>query len=62
MVNRCRIHPYYWNLGNTAELDFIFEYEDKVIPVEAKADIHTRAKSYGLYCKRYCPKSVLNFH
>ncbi len=58
---KLKIHPYYWNSGNTAELDFIFEYEDKVIPVEAKADIHTRAKSYGLYCKRYNPKIGFKF-
>ena len=29
------------------------KYEDKIIPVEAKADIHTRAKSYRQYCKKY---------
>ena len=58
---KLNIHPYYWNSGNTAELDFIFEYEDKVVPVEAKADIHTRAKSYGLYCKKYTPKIGFKF-
>ena len=58
---KLKIHPYYWNSGNTAELDFIFENEDKIIPVEAKADIHTRAKSYGLYCKKYKPKIGFKF-
>ena len=47
------IHSYLWRSGNTAELDFLFEYGDKIIPVEAKAEIHTRAKSYGQYCKKY---------
>ncbi len=49
------IHPYFWRSGNTAELDFLFEYEDKIIPAEAKAQIHTRAKSYQEYCKKYKP-------
>lgn len=49
------IHPYFWRSGNTAELDFLFEYEDNVFPVEAKAQIHTRAKSYQEFCKKYNP-------
>ena len=27
------IVPYFWRSGNTAELDFLFEYEDRIIPV-----------------------------
>ncbi len=50
------IRPYFWRSKNTAELDFLFEYEDKIIPVEAKAQLHTRAKSYQEYCKRYRPR------
>ena len=45
------IVPYFWRSGNTAELDFLFEHDDRIIPVEAKADIHTRRKSYRLFCK-----------
>ena len=55
------IHPYFWRSGNTAELDFLFEYEDEIIPVEAKAEIHTRAKSYRQYCKKYKPKVGFKF-
>ena len=47
--------PYFWRSGNTAELDFLFEDRDRVIPVEAKATISTRAKSYLQFCKRYKP-------
>ena len=56
-----KIHPYFWRSGNTAELDFLFEYEDVIVPVEAKAEIHTRAKSYGQYCKKYGPKVGFKF-
>ncbi|MCC8044482.1 MAG: DUF4143 domain-containing protein, partial [Clostridiales bacterium] len=55
------IHPYFWRSGNTAELDFLFEYEDKIIPVEAKAQLNTRAKSYQLFCKRYAPRIGFKF-
>ena len=39
----------------------LFEYEDKIIPVEAKAEIHTRAKSYIQFCKKYQPKMGVKF-
>lgn len=55
------MHPYFWRSGNTAELDFLFEYKNKLIPVEAKAEIHTRAKSYGLFCKQYTPVTGFKF-
>ena len=53
------MHPYFWRSGNTAELDFIFEYQSQLVPVEAKAEIHTRAKSYGLFCKKYKPSVAI---
>lgn len=55
------IHPYFWRSGNTAELDFLFEYEDRIIPVEAKAEIHTKAKSYRQFCKKYSPAAGFKF-
>lgn len=55
------IRPYYWRSGNSAELDFVFEDEDRLIPLEAKAEIHTRAKSYRLFCNRYKPPLGFRF-
>ena len=55
------IHPYFWRSSNTAELDFLFEHEDKIIPVEAKAEQHTRAKSYRQFCSRYEPQIGFKF-
>ncbi len=49
------IKPYFWRSGNTAEVDFIYEEGEKIIPLEVKADLHTRAKSYQQYCKKYHP-------
>ena len=49
-------HPYYWRSGNTAELDFLFEDRGRIIPLESKAEISTRAKSYLQFCKNYEPE------
>lgn len=53
--------PYFWRSGNTAELDFLFEDKDRIIPVEAKAAISTRAKSYLQFCKKYRPSLGFRF-
>ena len=47
---------YYWKSGNTAEVDFIYENDGNVVPVEVKAATNTQAKSYKQFCKKFGPK------
>ena len=47
--------PYFWRSGNTAEVDFIYEEDGRMIPVEVKSADNTQAKSYKQFCKRYRP-------
>lgn len=47
--------PYFWRSGNTAELDFLFEKNGEIIPVEVKSATNTQAKSYKQFCKKYKP-------
>lgn len=49
--------PYYWRSGNTAELDFVFDEDNQIIPVEVKAATNTQAKSYKQFCDKFNPKS-----
>lgn len=49
--------PYFWRSGNTAELDFIYDGDDSVVPVEVKAADNTQAKSYRIFCKKYSPQT-----
>lgn len=49
--------PYFWRSGNTAELDFLFEDESEIIPVEVKAATNTQAKSFKQFCKKYQNKT-----
>jgi len=48
--------PYFWRSNNTAEIDFIFEDKENIVPVEVKAADNTQAKSYKQYCSKYEPK------
>jgi predicted AAA+ superfamily ATPase len=53
-------HPlYYWKNDNTAEVDFILQQDDKVIPLEVKKGLHVRSKSLGIFGSRYdCPYKI----
>lgn len=51
--------PFFWRSGNTAEVDFIYEDEEEIVPVEVKAADNTQAKSYKQFCKKYHPKEGL---
>lgn len=45
----------YWQSKNTAEVDFLLEKDGRVIPLEVKADMHTRSRSLSVYVKEYHP-------
>ena len=51
---------YYWtSKSNVAEVDFVTQVEDYVIPIEVKATVNLKAKSLQQYRKDYSPeKSV----
>lgn len=50
---------YYWKSGNLAELDFILQTEDGIIPVEVKSSESTRSKSLNVYIEKYKPKYAI---
>ena len=56
LVNQQR-KLYFWRSGNSAELDFLFESDGKIVPVEVKAATNTQAKSYKQFCKKYSPQT-----
>ena len=49
-------NPFFWRSGNSAEVDFIYESEGEMVPVEVKAADNTQAKSYKQFCKKYVPR------
>ena len=51
---------YYWRSpGGAAELDFIFETADAVLPLEVKAGINPKSKSLISYNNRFQPPFLL---
>jgi len=52
--------PFYWSLQNSqAEIDFLLEYNDKIIPIEVKSGTNLRAKSLGVYIEKFKPQLAL---
>ena len=47
---------YYWESNSQAEVDFVIQDYDKVIPIEVKADIHVRLRSLSVYVEKYKPE------
>jgi predicted AAA+ superfamily ATPase len=57
----------YWsNSTGKAEVDFVVQYKDKIIPIEIKSGTQVKAQSLGIYIEKYAPPtairaSLLNF-
>lgn len=52
----------YWtNDRSTSEVDFIVQKEGKIIPIEVKAEVNLRARSFKFFCEKYKPQTALRF-
>lgn len=47
---------HYWTSKDTAEIDFIIQDDDLIIPIEVKSGTNTRSRSLNVYHKKYNPK------
>lgn len=54
VLNDIRLN--YWASESDSEIDFMFQYESDIVPVEAKANISLQAKSLHVYRQKYNPK------
>ncbi|MCD6323433.1 MAG: ATP-binding protein [Clostridiales bacterium] len=54
------IETYYWtNDRGSAEIDFIINIENDVVPIEVKAEINLKAKSLKTYAEKFNPKTSI---
>ena len=55
---RCELNltPCYWSAEHaTSEVDFVFQYQSSIYPVEVKAEENLKAKSLKVYSDKYAP-------
>lgn len=53
--------PRYWTSGNQAEVDFLIQYNNDIIPIEVKADSNVNGKSLSYYDKLFTPSCRIRF-
>lgn len=67
LARQYRNTVFYWTSGNTAEVEFILQNGDDIVPIEVKSDNNIKAKSLAMYRKKYNPSlsirlSTRNLH
>lgn len=55
LVKNFEVQPRYWTSGNQAEVDFIIQVKNEIIPIEVKSDENVRSKSLSVYNGLYEP-------
>lgn len=53
--------PYYWSSESKAEIEFIIQCQDEVIPIEVKAENCVGGKSLSVYNEKYKPNHRIRF-
>ncbi|MDR1628983.1 MAG: ATP-binding protein [Oscillospiraceae bacterium] len=51
---------YYWTNGNsTAEVDFVIQNDEEIIPVEVKSGANLKSASFKFFCDKYSPQKAI---
>lgn len=53
--------PFYWTSGNQAEIEFLLEVGNDIVPVEVKAEGNISGRSLSVYTKKYSPARRIRF-
>jgi len=61
LVSHFEVTPRYWNSGNQAEVDFLIQQKNEIIPIEVKSDENIRSKSLTIYNQLYNPSIRLRY-
>ena len=51
---------YYWtNANSTAEVDFVIQNEEEIIPIEVKSETNIKSVSFKFFCQKYKPAKAI---
>ena len=56
-----RYELFYWTSGAQAEVDFVTQIDDKIVPIEVKSGLNVKAQSLKVYRERYKPELSVRF-
>ena len=53
---------YYWYRGGaSAEVDYVINLKNKIVPIEVKAEQNIRSHSLKTYCEKFQPEEAVRF-
>jgi predicted AAA+ superfamily ATPase len=61
LIRNFEVQPRYWSSGAQAEVDFIIQLQNEVIPIEVKSDENVRSRSLSVYNSLYEPDLRIRF-
>lgn len=61
LVTQFEVLPRYWASGNTAEVDFVIQYQNEIMPVEVKSDENVKSRSLTEFQRKYDPKLRIRY-
>lgn len=53
--------PFYWSPDSRAEIEFVIQWNDELIPIEVKAENCVSGRSLSVYKEKYAPKHRIRF-
>ena len=53
--------PFYWSPDSRAEIEFVIQWNDEIIPIEVKAENCVSGRSLSVYKAKYAPKHRIRF-
>lgn len=61
LVQQFETLPRYWKSDSKAEVDFLMQYKNGIIPIEVKSDENIRSKSLSVYRKHFTPELSIRY-
>lgn len=53
LISAFEVIPRYWTSGNKAEIDFLLQFKNQIIPIEVKSDKNIKSRSLTLFKQKY---------
>lgn len=61
LIPQFELIPRYWTSSNTAEVDFLIQFDNEIVPIEVKSDENVKSRSLVVYNATYHPKYRVRF-
>jgi uncharacterized protein len=61
LFNQFEVMPRYWTSPGKAEIDFLLQYKNQIIPCEVKAAENVHSRSLGVYREKFNPNISIRY-